>query len=289
MTSSTLRLTRTPALDAPQHFLLEGIAEQPFDGRQFGILTDACNNPMCSCKEVYLFVFPDAQMEADNCAFTAHADIGTHTAKGGNDEPDSQEAAKLLGQYLSPDDWVALGNTWRGIKAAQIEDLTPKTAAALEFDFAADLSVMEEFAAVFPHCLRLNIVRDGTALTTFDQYCVNPKCACTDVMLDFFKENQPKQPVFSILYDYRTGQVNGSQTIGIRAAEATAFITAIKNTTWPELDDWLARRNKILRAMRQNYPRHPVANTRRKLMATSARNAVCSCGSGKKYKHCCGK
>ena len=287
-------LTRTPSPEAHQHFLLKGIAEPPFDGRLFGILTSACENPMCRCQEIYLYGFPEARMESTNCTFAVRADLGTHQVlaiSSGTSQANEADAT-LLGEYLSPDDWAALASTWRGIKAAQIEEVTPEKAAELDFDFPSEPSKMVIFMDVFPQCRPLNIAHGGQMLQAMDFYCTDPHCECTNIVLTCLRGVEKDKTNFSLGYNYQTGRLVRAQTTELPIAEAAALVKQM-NEEWPEMNACLAHRNKVLRAMRLKYMRIKKPLRVERLLqgrgASIGRNAPCSCGSGKKYKHCCGK
>ncbi len=281
-------LTRTNEPGAPAHFRFEGIEAAPFDNRQFGVLTDTCHNPLCDCHDIHLYFFPDLRVENDNCAFAACVDAVAGIAKQKKSDIHSPAAAQLLEQQLMPHDWAALQQIWRGLKATQIESLTLSEAAKIDFVFADDdLSSMVAFEKVFSGCLWFEVQHQGQSLVTIDLYCTNPTCKCTDSVWTFFSRNDPKHPVFSIEYDYQKSQVKGDRTTDISLDAAAALIEQVREKH-PDLDQKLAHRNQLLRTMRNksllSHPKHPS----RKRMASVSRNAPCPCGSGKKYKHCCG-
>lgn len=288
MTTTAPLLTRTKGPDAPAHFKFEGIEAAPFEGRVFGVNVGTCNNLMCECSMAYLYFFPDMRVAEDNFAFAVPADTEARTTSKNISEGFSPEAAQLLEQHLTPEDWEALHQVRESRKAYEIEHLTLAEAAKLNYRFPdKDLAAMVAFMEVFPQCSWLEAQHQGKKVVALDLYCTNPSCHCTDIVCAFFETKDSEQPIFSIEYDYKKKRVNSDRTQDIGRHEAAAIIEQWREHH-PELDQKLAHRNQLLRAIRSRSLLLPPVRTARRLAAPISRNAPCPCGSGKKYKHCCG-
>ena len=219
MTATTAPLlTRTKGPGAPAHFQFEGIQAAPFEGRVFGVNIGTCDDPMCDCSTAYLHFFPDIRVSEDNFAFAVPANTQARTTSKDSSKGFSPEAAQLLEQHLTPEDWEALHQVRESRKAYEIEHLTVAEAAQLHYRFQnKDLTTMVAFVEVFPLCSRLEAQHQGERVVALDLYCCNPSCPCTSAVLEFFVEKGSERAIFSIEYDYRKKQVGLGQVMGSQA------------------------------------------------------------------------
>jgi hypothetical protein len=134
---------------------------------------------------------------------------------------------------------------------------------------------------------------EGDEWDVLDQYCVNPGCECGDAYMTFYKirDDRSVQEVdFVVQLDLTTGSAKNPEGSGPLSEFRRRALTAFQE----ELGDWrleLTRRREILRKIARNHlvaEREPAAVGAAIRSAKVGRNDPCPCGSGRKYKRCCG-
>jgi hypothetical protein len=113
-----------------------------------------------------------------------------------------------------------------------------------------------------------------------DCYCKNPDCGCTDILLDFVvkKDGKITDKIISIDYNYKTRKILHSED----DLPADFEKDLINNDEINEA--FKSRHLRIKAAYLQWHIEHPLYIPNLKI----GRNDPCTCGSGKKYKKCCG-
>ena len=177
------------------------------------------------------------------------------------------------------------------------------------YSFQDFRAVPEEFAIPFDH--------DGKKWAAADSYCVNPGCTCNSVLLQFFatwKGGKVLNPEFATSIDLKTGSVGAPEGKTLRE-ESLGIVTTFQES----LGDWCGelslRRDLLKRVARKRLwmtglaaqraltgERHadrlpeeswkaprPPSPPALQSSRSPGRNDPCPCGSGKKYKKCCGR
>ena len=85
-------------------------------------------------------------------------------------------------------------------------------------------------------------------------------------------------------YAYDTGQIEPLSRAKDERRSGQDFVDALREVL-PDLDSVLAKRQALLRRL---YRRALSRKTIRLQAPKPSRNELCPCGSGKKYKKCCG-
>src|SRR5271165_2034556 len=123
------------------------------------------------------------------------------------------------------------------------------------------------------------------------QHCVRAKCSCQEAALSFFELRPSAQysgvgsePTLCIRYAYDTGQIEPLSRAKDGRWSGQDFVDALREVL-PDLDPVLAKRQALLRRL---YRRALSQKTIRLQAPKTGRNERCPCGSGKKYKKCCG-
>ena len=121
--------------------------------------------------------------------------------------------------------------------------------------------------------------------------CVRAKCSCQEAALSFFELRPSAQhsgiasePTLCIRYAYDTGQIEPLSGAKDGRWSGQDFVDALREVL-PDLDPVLAKRQALLRRL---YRRALSRKTIRLQAPKPGRNDPCPCGSGKKYKKCCG-
>jgi uncharacterized protein YchJ len=112
-----------------------------------------------------------------------------------------------------------------------------------------------------------------------DSYCINPKCDCHDVNLMFTQIGKTKE--FTIQLNLKTKQIEW-----------------LMGSEEPEIVKDFIQHESMIEELKSRYQKMKQAGSQIKKSQVSmpvqskdkvGRNEPCPCGSGKKYKHCCGR
>lgn len=129
----------------------------------------------------------------------------------------------------------------------------------------------------------------GRQLVAIDQHCINPDCPCDDVLLSFYFQGKRKSgripESFSARVDVASGRAKDAVTERPLAASQQRQLEDLQREVGPWRDE-LRLRRRLIRACAAGRVRAEArsAVTRR----SAGRNDPCPCGSGRKFKKCCG-
>jgi len=308
---------------APARFTLE---HGPLAGQSFDATFRICPNPTCTCETVGFacqpVVGPDTAdagnpparelVEFDVDVFARKINRHTRIA------PKQIALAKAVVAELQPSDWHTLGQLFLASKRHRMETMDLDTLQA-QFPRAvlAGRGTMVGYPEVFPWGLQFEFTLADERWFADDQYCVVPGCDCTEPALSFYHlpriDISPLRPLkddVTLYYNYVSGQTKVLEAKPGNPA-ADALMSALR-ATHPDLDQKLRRRHHQLKQLGQRLlvkPRpgsnHPIASlptldrgsgeppsllpaARVTRQPKVGRNDPCPCGSGKKYKKCCG-
>lgn len=150
------------------------------------------------------------------------------------------------------------------------------------------------------HSISFRISHAGREYLIDDQYCANPDCRCEEIHLFFLEymngagsnEADLIEDRFRAKFSLR-GKMEIEKSFGCTPEEARAIASAWQDRFGRDLSGLRWRYEKVKEIGRRSLParrapaRHPEI-----VLATPAspgRNDPCPCGSGKKYKRCCGR
>lgn len=150
----------------------------------------------------------------------------------------------------------------------------------------ANPNAMIAYDELFPADWDLVVTLEGTPYWTVDLYCHNPQCTCTDVTVTFYRLGTDERPTPFV------GQARlqvGDDRKSVLVVETSPEIDPIVAAFLERYEDRLHARHAearraILRFGRRHLRRTPAALPQ---VGRVPRNAMCPCGSGKKYKRCC--
>ena len=143
---------------------------------------------------------------------------------------------------------------------------------------------------------------NGVEYMALEGYCPNPECPCREVVLSFLRCEPPAggdrprraEEQFAAKLELDGGVALQKVFFGSRS-EAEAVLAAWQEEFGDDLDGLGWRYEKIKEIARRSWPpgrRQPAPPAPREPLAPASRrvgrNDPCPCGSGKKYKKCCG-
>lgn len=247
-----------------------------------------CMDLACPCGNIYFADETEEQLYA--------LDVSTkHILKYTESENiDSTKDAylKSLENEVSDEQWTELNSFFKDLKgmASEMAD-----ADMIEVDFANYKKVLQgsqmvSYYEVLPWSIDLNIQIDGTKYLISDFYCVQPSCNCHNVLL-FLSLNYDEQPSLELWYDYETQEVSMGE-LDDKTMPVTKIIREIRYTQADRFRRTLGNRHQRMIKFFDNFlKRNKISSGLKSPIIgadTIGRNDLCSCGSGKKYKKCCG-
>ena len=162
--------------------------------------------------------------------------------------------------------------------------------ATFPADAIAD-GAMVGYYEILPFAPRIEVESDGQVWLFDDQYCVRPQCACHDAVVSFLQlrpggeaESGATKTRVLVRYDYHGAGTEVLQDAAGAEGTARKLIDDLC-AAQPDLEALLAKRHNTLRRL---YRRAMDPRPAREAASKPGRNAPCPCGSGKKYKRCCG-
>jgi hypothetical protein len=260
--------------------------EKPGGGRApsaFVLSTSYCENPTCDCQDVSILARParldgEHLVEDEAVALEAllHLDTGTITPDV-EPGPGTPEAALLdrLREEVRGKKLEALRARWHRTKHMGDADEW-RTVDWSRVDLTANVPYFE----VFPSRWDLSVVVDRRLWWIVDHWCLKPGCTCSEVGLGFHAEDGSAEELVGVDLPKRRLEGPEWSETGRRLWEAVRA----EEELIEELDDRRADIRRVARKLPEflNPPRAAAPPP------GAGRNEPCPCGSGKKFKRCCG-
>jgi hypothetical protein len=277
--------------------------------RQMHTLIDAyCPEPSCAGSEVSIRLFPE-RGSASPLSF------GIDLFQAGLRLPsDVTYCAKAIALDFANAQWNLLARRRQAVRAWGLTRLRRRKEYhhGETFSFQDFQARPDHWAMPFDH--------GGRRWSALDASCVHPTCSCTDVQLNFFQEGKGRegtgaiQADFIALLDLKTGAIRSAAREPL-----TADRMAVVGSFQESLGDWfgeLSIRRDLIRKIalkRIRFPSAVHAPVPREVVPPPSppaepmpprpshegtiigdpprpgRNDLCPCGSGKKFKKCCGR
>jgi hypothetical protein len=291
-------------------------ADGPLAGQTFyGAHRIVCTDPTCPSTDMVFAL----RKHPDGETFEIIIDVRNRTISPvkatGRLAADSRLAEAFV-SHLSDAHWNVLYHDLLRQREALLEDATALESANFDFtDLEYSIeheSAMVFFDTVFPFGRPFDLEVRGARVTLIDQYCLNSRCTCTDVVLSAIPafgtvdqtDDGPIQPLFTVSHNYQThtatvidDSVAGSGgTADGRSAEL--YLKAPK-ADLKRISSLVRKRHRMMRRIYRTYRDRTGAEGDRNHGRTTdtvtppdgkvGRNQPCPCGSGRKYKHCCGR
>jgi hypothetical protein len=274
------------------------LEEGPLAGEYYRLNPLICTNPVCECKVISLHGFsrardlPQPFAPTDICLEMDLAKRVVTNLKSLEADSTGYAFAKAVASEISDGDWAELWNIYLLVKQKQTEQADLDS---LDIQFPPEVLAgdgwMVSYNEILPFAPRV-VFPVGVDQWFFDdQYCVNPTCSCWEAAISFFlvrpsppREPLPIDPDLTFFYAYEKGQITTREVANASGRSGHHLLKALKDSR-PDLDSFLAQRHRVLRRL---FRRASGETTRRLAIKMPGRNDPCTCGSGKKYKRCCG-
>ena len=143
---------------------------------------------------------------------------------------------------------------------------------------------------ILPHVKYRTIELDGKDFLLDELYCVRTGCNCTRVSMGLWPleeveagEVTSEFPV--IVLDYKAGQCEVERS----GCEETEFVRRLAATiVTGNYKNWFKKRHTRMQSLYKFYRQRHCESSTVTSEEKIGRNDPCPCGSGKKYKKCCG-
>jgi hypothetical protein len=264
---------------------------------EFDCVADTCRNPACRCQTVTIAFRARAPgvtaQPVPTPEGTVGVDIGTRTIDATFRKSAAQSDiafAETLLTAMEPADFDLLGRLHFMIKRHETEHAKPaEIRAQFDFDEIERSSMMQTYNDILPFAETMQVVVHGIEYVVLDQYCVKPRCGCTDAHLNLLPIRQEGDTLettssVNVNYDAKTWERVADEPLPCDVAT----FRRLMESAIPDLYTKLQARHKKLGAIYAHAHKRARATVADSLFQQSVgRNDACPCGSGKKYKKCC--
>ncbi len=261
-----------------------------------------CPNPHCPCRDVS-FSFDEKskfiQIADDRSSYNFYVDLFDKKYgkinKDKNTSLQSKKIAKSFIKELIKDDWQKLEKEFFNYKHHIINTFNPEQS---EFEFNFPQQAIEEesfmmgYHEIFPFAQDETFEDEQFTYLIDDQYCLAPECPCKSVALTFIPIKKdgnaiPKSQL-SIRYDYQKNTYEKIYDASDKSFNLNMLVSQLLNSM-PDYPDLLKTRHEKLKRLYKKCKRQNVESVVVPKQEKIGRNESCPCGSGKKYKYCCGR
>jgi hypothetical protein len=266
----------------------------------------SCDNPACDCRALEVWMRP--LEHSGPPSHVTHLRLLFETREVERTVPEGprdRQIAETLAKRLNADDWF-LAQEIYAFEKAEISE--PQDASDLQVSFPEDVlsdpSTLIQYQDLFPYARLSHFQLASQFFVVFERYCSHPECTCTEVCLDIAATpplrplDRPTPPhvttekdVTRLLIDYRTDQVKVAKPGPPGSPPAAKLFQALQSAG-PDLKARLERRHRVLQQLHKQARTGRVQTAAPQPFRTPkkvGRNEPCPCGSGKKFKHCCGR
>ncbi len=133
------------------------------------------------------------------------------------------------------------------------------------------------------------LLRDG-AFRVWDAHCIRPQCVCTESRLMVLEEaGRKSREVGSVVVDFNRGAAKDFDAVTVSKSTLRRVWRAYSSRH--RVSERLsARKRRLVELSEQvDRPSLPAPPPQPRAAVKIGRNQPCPCGSGKKYKRCCGR
>jgi hypothetical protein len=233
------------------------------------------------------------------------------------------DSARNLGQAvvqeIAPVHWQLLSERFMAVKR-QLTETDDLAGFNPHFgpDTLADTGPMVGYHEILPFAETMEVAAEGFTWLVNEQYCLHHDCTCHGSAITFIrfderrKRRRPKQVAITVRYNYST-RIFARESPTSPWNPIHDILTAALSQKYPNLNLILKKQqHKLMRllqkakgqtvaeAMTETETEPPVYNAVAVPIPESSlspqpsprkpgRNEPCPCGSGKKYKKCCGR
>lgn len=252
-----------------------------------------CDNPVCTCGTVHMSFSPRGHDDQSHPISSYQVDMDVVRRKlAYKDETKVSKKnlafAKLLLSSLDNADFQFLWRRYFAYKN-EITKQAPVDSIEAVFDFqeVEETGLMYVYRDVLPYGDPLFVRYKGEDCLIFDQYCLKPKCSCSDATLTFVSNDDDSDiaanELFAVAVNYKK-----KQWAAVEEMAAPVDVGAVRSALENQIPDIYKRLLKRHIQLKGIYAHCKKRHFKQQLQLPKVgRNDPCPCGSGKKYKKCC--
>lgn len=255
----------------------------------------ACENPVCTCGIAYLNLIP-AQVEGENNEQLpprkVEIDIDEKSLGYKNKKKvpkEDLEFAELFLRKLDKNDFQILYKSHFVFKNKISEEASPDSIdACFEYNKVEYNGLMSAYNDILPYGHQLLVTIKGQQCIILDQYCLLPKCSCSDTILNVFsidKVGKTGKELCVVSLNYRKKQWQLIEECSFPVTLKT--VRAVIEDQLPNIYKQFHKRHIKLKAIYAHCRKKDHSPKEEIQLPKVGRNDPCPCGSGKKYKKCC--
>ena len=272
--------------------------------RPFFMFESHCQNPDCDCNETILaFTEIDETIVPIANPITFDISLDHFTWQENRKIKRPKKVQSLIDEFvsnLSDEMKSEFKENYNNTKAESrniakfempVEDIYAGKMVSYADVFGDDGSIMSGGTGI-----SFLVEYDGKKLFVDDQYCIDPECECDAVRLVFLKINEGTRicnDLFTIRVPFQDEiEIDDKSTRYTKEEIKKIYDHWLKSD--PEIMDILETRYRKMKGVGQSLvEKHPSKKSHKHTASVGqkkiGRNDPCPCGSGKKYKKCCGK
>ncbi len=272
----------------------------------FAVVDEYCLQPDCACRNGTLCFYEIVGNEFEKLHFKITVDLDTWEIKDQHIYIEELDCEAMIEEFIRDIDKPTkliikkrfeTGKKYGGDQPRQDLDLSVYT-------HGESVVYSEVFNSI--HYDRFTFDYDGVNYYVLDRYCINPGCKCDDVLLEFLSQDKRDDTYklnFMIWLSFKTGKhkIEGShgnlnnkkiKEIYLHFMNNLCSSNEENDLDFKLLKDRYERMKKInltqhlTEAKGSDQGKQPSEGT---VAVKVSRNDPCPCGSGKKYKKCCGR
>ncbi len=275
----------------------------PHAEKIFSVEFIACHNPLCKCHKVTLQCSrPKYEPAVHPVTIDIILDLAERKlAPLPNRQrltPEASSLAEELVNEMGAEDWQDLYKRFYLLKQAQTETTDWKgVPVTFPLENMSDPSLMLAYKEIFPWGNAFDFVLEQEHWLVDDQYCVNPERDCQDAIFAFLhlaatSEGRARitQEIPPARYVASRGAFEPLHPPWMDTPSLETLVHALREAH-PALDEDIRNRHHRLRtlyraAIKRDRPKRPLPSVQHQDILPNDR---CPCGSGKKFKKCCGR
>lgn len=263
--------------------------------KEYESIITGCENPVCTCEIAYLDLIPTEIIDKNKDQLPprkVEIDIIEKSLGYKNKKKVSKEELRFAQQFLSQmdeNDFQVLHKSHFAFKNKISEEASPGSIEAFfEYDEVEYNGLMSAYNDALPYGDNLLVTINGKECIIIDQYCLLPKCPCTDTNLNIFsvdKVGKTGTELCSVSVNYRKKNWKIIEEVSLPVTLKTVRTTI--EGQLPNIYKQLHKRHVKLKAIYAHCKKKHYSPKEVLQLPKVGRNDPCPCGSGKKYKKCC--
>lgn len=212
-------------------------------------------------------------------------------------EKASLKFARSFVSELDSDVWENFHTYFRSFKARLVREM--KNSDDIRIDFSEHEHEIENegitvaFDSIFHFSEKFQLDCNQKSYLLVDQYCIRSTCNCRNAIFIILETenseilNYDRETI--IRYEYKSGNWKiDTSSNAVDKGQIKQIIGELKHS-YPDINKHLRKRHRILRELYRDYrDRKFKQDGPAAIPGKIGRNDPCPCGSGKKYKKCCG-